>query len=65
MVHEIGETAGKVWHFLNENGETTFAQLRKKTGVSAELLHQAIGWLAREHKLKMGKKGASLLLSVK
>ncbi len=65
MTHEIGEVAGKIWQFLSENGESTFAQVKKKVRGSAELLHQAIGWLAREAKLHIQKKGSSFKLSLK
>lgn len=57
MIQEIGETAGKVWKFLNEKGEANLTQLKK--GVKADLnsILQAIGWLAREDKLRIEKKG--------
>ena len=29
MQNSIGENAGKVWRLLNENGEMTFAQIKK------------------------------------
>lgn len=65
MIYEIGETAGKVWQVLNDNGESTFVKVKKKVGDSSELLHQAIGWLAREDKLTISKEGSSVKLSLK
>jgi len=65
MTSEIGDTAGKVWHLLNENGESTVAQLKKKLGGTTEQLHQAIGWLAREDKIVLNKKGTSLKVALK
>ncbi len=57
MIQSIGEIAGKVWEFLNEKGEATMRQLRRGVKVDRELILQAIGWLAREDKLKIEKKG--------
>ncbi len=65
MIYEIGETAGNIWQVLNDNGESTFAKVKKKVGGSDDILHQAIGWLAREDKLTISKKGSSVKLSVK
>ena len=50
MIYEIGETAGRVWQILNENGQTTLTQLKKKVNGSADLLNQAIGgWLVKRN----------------
>ena len=61
----IGETAGKVWHELNEKGEKSVAQLRKETGVDAFSLNAAIGWLAREDKVVLSKARNSVKVSLK
>ena len=56
MIHQIGEVAGKVWMFLKQNGESNLNQL--KTGIKADpnFILQAIGWLAREDKIRIEKK---------
>jgi hypothetical protein len=61
--HEVGETAGKVWHVLNDKGPQTLAQL-KKLGGSTELLTLAVGWLAREDKVDIirEKKGFTVAM---
>lgn len=56
MVEKIGEAAGVVWRTLNGKEGKTLGQLKEQTGLSSDLLHQAIGWLAREGKLEMGKE---------
>jgi hypothetical protein len=48
---QVGETAGEVWHLLNQNGPQTLAQLKKKLNGGADLLNFAVGWLAREEKV--------------
>ena len=48
---QVGETAGKIWHLLNDEGPHTIPQLKKKLNGSGELLSFALGWLAREDKV--------------
>ena len=61
---QVGETAGKVWHLLNDHGPQTVPQLRKKLDGSGELLSFALGWLAREDKvdIKQEKKTVKVAL---
>ena len=48
---EIGENAEKIWTTINENGEITFNELMKMTGLTEQQLITSIGWLAREDKI--------------
>jgi len=48
---QVGETAGRIWHLLNDEGPQTYPQLKKKIDGSGELLGFALGWLAREDKV--------------
>ncbi|MBM4333441.1 MAG: hypothetical protein FJ117_19850 [Deltaproteobacteria bacterium] len=65
MIHEIGETAGKVWMFLNQKGESNLNQLKKGVKADPNLILQAIGWLAREEKILIEKKGRFVTYAVK
>jgi len=65
MIQPIGETAGKVWRLLNENGEASLSQLKKGVKVDPNLILQAIGWLAREDKLRIEKNGRYVIYSLK
>jgi hypothetical protein len=65
MIQEIGETAGKVWKFLNEKGETNLTQLKKGVKADPNLILQAIGWLAREDKLQINKKERFITYALK
>jgi hypothetical protein len=47
----VGETAGKIWHLLNNDGPQTFAQIKNKLKGSGEVAGFALGWLAREGKV--------------
>jgi len=65
MIQSIGETAGKVWKFLNEKGEANIIDLIKGVEADSGLILQAIGWLAREDKLRIEKKGPYVIYSLK
>jgi hypothetical protein len=65
MIQSIGDTAGKVWEFLKERGEANIIQLMKGVEADPSLILQAIGWLAREDKLSIVKKGGYITYSVK
>jgi Winged helix-turn-helix domain (DUF2582) len=63
--HQIGETAGAVWFYLTEEGETSLATIKKDLSLSADLLLAAIGWLAREGKLEFAVSGKTVKISLK
>ncbi len=65
MIQPIGETAGKVWNLLNENGEAKLSQLKRGVEADPNLILQAIGWLAREDKLRIEKNGRYVTFSLK
>jgi hypothetical protein len=65
MIQSIGDTAGKVWNFLNEKGEANIFQLIKGVEAGPSLILQAIGWLAREDKLIIVKKGGDITYALK
>jgi hypothetical protein len=57
----IGDAAGLVWRTLEGKSEgLSLAQLKTKTGLAADLLQQALGWLAREDKITFGGSAKSL-----
>jgi DNA-binding GntR family transcriptional regulator len=61
---QIGDTAGLIWHQLNENGPLTLTQLAKDVDAPRDVILEAIGWLAREDKVVLedarGKKIVAL-----
>jgi hypothetical protein len=65
MILKIGETAGKVWKFLEENGEASLAQIKKGVKGDPNLILQAIGWLAREDKVQIEKKERFITYALK
>jgi hypothetical protein len=62
---EVGETAGRVWHLLNDAGPQTLAQLKKKVNGTGELLTLAVGWLAREDKVDIIREKRSFRVTLK
>ncbi|MGD9724075.1 MAG: winged helix-turn-helix domain-containing protein [Pirellulales bacterium] len=50
---QIGDTAGLVWHHLNQHGPRTLSQLVKEVDAPRDVIMQAIGWLAREDKVSI------------
>ena len=64
MIETIGEGAGLIWGYLAENGETTVAALKKEVDLKGDLAILALGWLAREGKVQIEKKGTSVKVSL-
>jgi predicted ArsR family transcriptional regulator len=62
---QVGETAGKVWHLLKDDGPQTLAQLKKKLNSSSELVAFALGWLAREGKVDIVQDKKSFKVALK
>ena len=61
----IGEVAGKIYKALETSGGRAVDALPKEIGVSdTALFNQAIGWLCREDKLHLEKKGSVTNLSL-
>jgi len=65
MIDSIGNTAGKVWKYLEEKGEANLSQLKKGVKADSNLILQAIGWLAREDKLLIEQKGRQVTYGLK
>ena len=55
MSEQIGYAAGQVWSFLKSNGPATADQIRKGIRADAAVTNQALGWLAREGKLRIDR----------
>ncbi len=48
---QIGTNAGRIWHFLNENGESNISEIKKALSMKGSEVRMALGWLARENKV--------------
>lgn len=61
----IGEAAGKIWHYLDENGESSVSKVTTETGLGKNEVQRAIGWLLKEDKLNIETVGRAETLSLK
>ncbi|MCR4881356.1 MAG: winged helix-turn-helix domain-containing protein [bacterium] len=58
-INEIGENAGRVWDYISSHEECTLSSLKKGLKLSTEDCCYALGWLAREGRIDMRRKGIS------
>lgn len=63
-VSQVGDTAGLVWHLLDEQGTLSLGKLAKKVKAPRDIVMQAVGWLAREGKVDIqeSKRGRVVTL---
>ncbi len=54
---QIGEAAGLVWHYLKDHGATSASKLSEGTNLDRDSVQRAIGWLAREGKVAIERRG--------
>jgi hypothetical protein len=64
MIHSIGTAAGKIWHYLQSNGQSSFSNIVKGTKLKEREANRAIGWLAREGKIHFAKDKNRELISL-
>lgn len=65
MDGKIGKLAGKVWHYLEEKGETSLTELSNAFEAPKAKIDMAIGWLAREDKLEFVEKARGKAVKLK
>jgi len=61
----IGGNAGKIWQTLKEKGPLVASGIKKATGLDDKHVYMAIGWLAKEGKLKFESKEGLVVISLK
>lgn len=64
MEAEIGDAAGEIWRYLDKHGVTTLSRLRQQVKLPEQIVLMGIGWLAREGKLKLVRKGRVVKLNL-
>ncbi len=65
MTYEIGESAGRIWQFLNEHPASTWEQINKDLKLDTSLFFMSVGWLAREDKIILEGQGTKVKVSLK
>lgn len=67
IISKIGMGAGLIYHEL-ESGECNLTHLKnnfKKSGLDSQILLMSLGWLARENKVSISKKGNKWSINLK
>ena len=64
-IAHIGDTAGMVWHYLEQHGPMSVTGLAQELGEPRDLVMQAIGWLAREEKVDITESGRTKTISLR
>ena len=57
LTNKIGGDAGRVWGVLNTRSEIDVSSIAKVTQIDERDAYSALGWLAREDKIKVTKIG--------
>lgn len=52
----IGNNAGKIWRTLERDGPQVRSKILEKTNLTEDEFYGAIGWLARENKIRKEKR---------
>ena len=65
MLNTIGDAAGKVWEYLDQNGSASVTKITNETGISKNDIQRAIGWLLKEDKLSIEVVGRTETVSLK
>jgi hypothetical protein len=53
QIEAIGNAAGSIWKYLDEQGPVTFTKLARDLDLPRDLVMQGVGWLAREGKIEI------------
>lgn len=62
---QIGFSAGMIYDYLNNNGESSFSKIKKELDLKGNFADLGLGWLAREDKVEISKKGTSVNVRLK
>jgi hypothetical protein len=65
MLNTIGDAAGKVWEYLDQNGSASVTKITNETGLNKNDIQRAIGWLLKEDKLSIEVVGRTETVSLK
>ena len=58
-IDQIGETAGAVWRLLDDRGPLSLSKLAREIDEPRDVVMQAVGWLARENKIRIEEEARS------
>ncbi len=64
MKSDIGTASGKIWEALSAKGEVEISRIPKLIGEKTIIAYQALGWLAREDKIKYRTHSSKVYVSL-
>lgn len=65
-LEQIGFSAGQIYNYLSENeGQSTFTKMKKDLDLKGNFAELGLGWLAREDKIEISKKGTSIKVKLR
>ena len=65
MLNTIGDAAGEIWKYLDQNGSASVTKITNETGINKNDVQRGIGWLLKEDKLLIEAVGRTETLSLK
>ena len=65
LMDQIGFSAGQIYEYLNSNGESSFAKMKKELDLKGNFADLGLGWLARENKVEIEQKGPAVKVSLR
>ncbi|UOA09167.1 winged helix-turn-helix domain-containing protein [Methylobacter sp. S3L5C] len=65
MLNSIGDAAGTVWKYLDQNKSASVTKITNETGINKNDVQRSIGWLLKEDKLVIEVVGRNEILSLK
>lgn len=60
MKNDVGSDAGRIWHLLSERGILSIRKIGEMTSYRESFIFLALGWLARENKVRFLVKSGDL-----
>ncbi len=65
LTNTIGENAGKIWRLIESQGKVDVSSIAKVTQTTIQDAYSALGWLAREDKIKTTGKNKQIKFKLK
>ncbi|MFC1851326.1 winged helix-turn-helix domain-containing protein [candidate division CSSED10-310 bacterium] len=64
MINKIGQTAGLIWKYLDQNGPQSASALKKGIKCDQNIFNWGLGWLVREGKVIITKEKVKYTISL-
>jgi|APMed6443717190_1056831.scaffolds.fasta_scaffold631260_1 Mn-dependent DtxR family transcriptional regulator len=62
MNNQVGFVAGDIYHLLERLGEASLNDIKEELKQTPSMVQMGVGWLAREEKVQLSKKGAGYVV---